>query len=134
MNWQKASGYNKRSKVEAVISRYKRVIGDVLKSRDDARRVTEVAIAVKSLNRMRDLGQAICVRVGVIDPSPSPTRASQPPCNKVAADDVIGRVEDTILLAPQKIVAADRPGSVSRSSKTIMTPAPAQAWISGGET
>ena len=34
-----------------------------MKSRDDARRVTEVAIAVKSLNRMRDLGQAICVRV-----------------------------------------------------------------------
>ena len=28
-----------------------------------ARGVTEVAIAVKSLNRMRDLGQAICVRV-----------------------------------------------------------------------
>ena len=49
MNWQKASGYNMRSKVEAAISRYKRVIGDILKSRDDARRVTEVAIAVKSL-------------------------------------------------------------------------------------
>jgi hypothetical protein len=63
MNWQKASGYNKRSKVEAAISRYKRVIADTLKSRDDARRVTEVAIAVKSLNRMRDLGQAICSRV-----------------------------------------------------------------------
>lgn len=63
MNWQKASGYNMRLKVEAAISRYKRVIGDILKSRDDARRVTEVAIAVKSLNRMRDLGQAICVRV-----------------------------------------------------------------------
>jgi Transposase DDE domain len=63
MNWQKASGYNMRSKVEAAISRYKRVIGDILKSRDDARRVTEVAIAVKSLNRMRDLGQANCVRV-----------------------------------------------------------------------
>ena len=63
MNWQKASGYNKRSKVEAAISRYKRVIGDTLKSRDDARRTTEVAIAVKSLNRMRDLGQAICSRV-----------------------------------------------------------------------
>src|SRR5271157_5219739 len=60
---QKASGYNMRSKVEAAISRYKRVIGDILKSRDDARRVTEVAIVVKSLNRMRDLGQAICVRV-----------------------------------------------------------------------
>jgi len=63
MNWQKTSGYNKRSKVEAAISRYKRVIGDTLKSRDHARRMTDVAIAVKSLNRMRDLGQAICSRV-----------------------------------------------------------------------
>ena len=63
MNWQKASGYNKRSKVEAAMSRYKRVIGEILKSRDDARRETEVAIAVKSLNRMRDFGQAICSRV-----------------------------------------------------------------------
>ena len=63
MNWQKASSYNRRSKVEAAISRYKRVIGDTLKSIDDARRATEVAIAVKSLNRMSDLGQAICSRV-----------------------------------------------------------------------
>jgi hypothetical protein len=63
MNWQKASGYNMRSKVGAAISRYKRVIGDILKSRDDARRLTEVAIAIKSLNRMRELGQAIYVRV-----------------------------------------------------------------------
>ena len=62
-NWQKATGYNRRSKVEATMSRYKRVIGDTLKSRDDARRVTEVAIAVKSLNRMRELGQAKFVRV-----------------------------------------------------------------------
>jgi Transposase DDE domain len=62
-NWQKAAGYNKRSKVEAAISRHKRVIGDTLKSRDDARRATEVAIAAKSPNRMRDLGQAICIRV-----------------------------------------------------------------------
>ena len=37
-NWQKAAGYNKRSKVEAAMSRYKRVIGDTLKSREDARR------------------------------------------------------------------------------------------------
>jgi hypothetical protein len=34
-----------------------------LKSRDDARRVTEVAIAIKSLNRMPKLGQANFVRV-----------------------------------------------------------------------
>src|SRR5271166_2533208 len=56
MNWQKASGYNTRSKVEAAISRYKHVIGDTLKSCRDARRATEVAIAIKSLNRMNQLG------------------------------------------------------------------------------
>ncbi len=63
MNWQKTSGYNKRSKVEAAMSRYKRVIGDALKSRHDARRATEVAIAVKYLNRMNELGRAKFVRV-----------------------------------------------------------------------
>jgi hypothetical protein len=63
MNWQKASGYNKRSKVEAAISRYKRIIGDTLKSRHDARRATEVAIAVKTLNRMNELGRAGFVRM-----------------------------------------------------------------------
>ena len=63
MHWQKATGYNRRSKVEAAISRYKRVIGDTLKSRDDDRRMTEVAIAVKSLNRMRELGQPKFIRV-----------------------------------------------------------------------
>jgi len=62
MNWQKASGYNKRSKVESTMSRYKRVIGDTLKSRRDACRKTEVAIAVKTLNRMNGLGQAKFVR------------------------------------------------------------------------
>ena len=63
MNWQKTSGYNRRSLAEAAISRYKRVIGDTLKSRADDRRMTEVAIAVKSLNRMRELGQAKYIRV-----------------------------------------------------------------------
>jgi len=62
MNWQKSSGYNKRSKVEASIGRYKRVIGDALKSRHDDRRTTEVAIAVKSLNRMNERGSAKFVR------------------------------------------------------------------------
>jgi hypothetical protein len=62
MTWQKASGYNKRSKVEAAISRYKRIIGDTLKSNQDARRATEAAIAVKSLNQMNELGRAEFVR------------------------------------------------------------------------
>jgi len=44
------------------MSRYKRVISDALKSRHDDRRTTEVAIAVKSLNRMIELGRAKFVR------------------------------------------------------------------------
>ena len=56
-------GHNKRSKVEAAISRYKRVIGDALKSRRDACRTTQVPIAVNSLNRMNELGRAKFVRV-----------------------------------------------------------------------
>ena len=63
MNWQKTSGYNRRSKVEASISRYKRVIADTLKSREDARRVTDVATAIKSLDRMRKLGRTDFLRV-----------------------------------------------------------------------
>jgi hypothetical protein len=59
MNWQKTSGYNRRSKVEAAIGRYKRLIGDALRSREDARRVCEVKIAVN----MMELGRPVCVRV-----------------------------------------------------------------------
>jgi hypothetical protein len=36
--------------------RYKRIIGNPLKSLQNDRRTTEVAIAVKSLNRMKELG------------------------------------------------------------------------------
>jgi hypothetical protein len=45
------SGYDQRALVEAAISRYKRVIGDVLRSHTDGRQATEVAIAVGVLNR-----------------------------------------------------------------------------------
>ena len=62
MNWQKISGYNYRALVEADISRYKRVIGDALRSRTDARRNTEVAVAVQALNRMLELGRPEYVR------------------------------------------------------------------------
>jgi len=41
----------------------KRLIGDALRSREDARRVCEVKIAVKVLNRMMELGRPVCVRV-----------------------------------------------------------------------
>jgi hypothetical protein len=82
MNWQKTTGYNRRSKVEASISRYKRVIGDTLKSRDDARRVTEVAIAIKSLNQMRKLGRSSFPTHRVNDSTTVPSCLSKPPCNK----------------------------------------------------
>jgi hypothetical protein len=62
MGWQKRSGYNQRALVEASISRFKRVIGDALRSRTDRRRATEIAIAVSALNRMLELGRPKSVR------------------------------------------------------------------------
>src|SRR5690242_7423278 len=63
LGWQKASGYNRRALAEAAMSRYKRVIGDTLRSRTDRRRATEVAIAARALNRMLELGRPESVRV-----------------------------------------------------------------------
>ena len=63
MGWQKASGYNRRALAEAAMSRYKRVIGDTLRSRTDRRRATEVAIAAHALNRMLELGRPESVRI-----------------------------------------------------------------------
>ena len=61
--WQKASGYTKRARIEAAMSRFKRVIGDGLRSRTDQRRATEVDVAVHALNRMLELGRPISVRI-----------------------------------------------------------------------
>lgn len=63
MGWQKATGYNVRARVEAVVSRYKRVIGDGLRSRTDGRHATEVNVGVHALNRMLELGRPNYVRV-----------------------------------------------------------------------
>jgi hypothetical protein len=63
MGWQKASGYNWRALVEADISRFKRIIGGALRSRTDERRATEVAVAVRVLNRMLELGRPEYVRI-----------------------------------------------------------------------
>src|SRR5215204_4574097 len=46
MGWQRASGYNRRARIEATIGRFKGVIGDGLRSRTDQRRATEVGVAV----------------------------------------------------------------------------------------
>ena len=57
MGWQGASGYNWCVLIEADVGRFKRVIGDGLRSRTARRRATKVAIAVGVLNRMLDLEQ-----------------------------------------------------------------------------
>jgi hypothetical protein len=64
IGWQKMSGYNKRSRVEAAIGRYKQVIGDRLRSRKDLRWTTEVGVSVHVLNRMLELGRPDSGRVG----------------------------------------------------------------------
>jgi hypothetical protein len=63
IGWQKMSGYNKRSRVEATIGRYKQVIGDALRFRKDERRATEVTVAVHVMNRMLDLGRPRSIRI-----------------------------------------------------------------------
>ena len=42
---------------EAALSRFKRVIGDGLRSRTDQRQATEMNVAVAVLNRMLELGR-----------------------------------------------------------------------------
>ena len=61
--WQKATGYNWRALVEADIARWKRVIGDGLRSQRDGRQATEMAIAAGVLNRMLELGRPEYVRI-----------------------------------------------------------------------
>jgi len=63
MVWQKASRHNLRAKVEASIGRYKRVMGDALRSRTNRTEATEVAIAAAALNRMLSFGRPKYVRV-----------------------------------------------------------------------
>ena len=63
MEWQKASGSNKRARAEAMIGRYKRVIGDGLRSRTDRHRAREVGVAVRALNRMLEFGRPSSLRM-----------------------------------------------------------------------
>ena len=62
MAWQKASGYTRRALAEAVVGRWKQVIGDKLRAHTDERRATEVEVAVHALNRMLGLGRPNYVR------------------------------------------------------------------------
>ncbi|URK89184.1 IS5 family transposase (plasmid) [Rhizobium sp. RCAM05350] len=63
MGWQKSSGDNQRSRIEARMGRCKTVIGPKLKARTLANQRTEAAIGVSILNRMNRLGPAELERV-----------------------------------------------------------------------
>ena len=57
MAWQKASGYNKRSRGETLMGRWKAVIGPKLKAREFENQRTEAKIGVQVLNRMTRIGR-----------------------------------------------------------------------------
>ena len=56
MAWQKATGYNQRSRIETRMGRWKTVIGPKLRPRDLDNQRTEAKIGVRVLNRMTGLG------------------------------------------------------------------------------
>jgi hypothetical protein len=60
---QRISGSNWRALVDADIGRFKRVIGDALRSCTERRSATEVAVAVHMLNRMLEHGRPEYVRL-----------------------------------------------------------------------
>jgi hypothetical protein len=61
--WQVVSGYNRRALVEVQIGRYKRVIGNALRSHTEEARRAEVAIGDHVLHRTNDLGRPKSVHV-----------------------------------------------------------------------
>ncbi|EWY35911.1 hypothetical protein N825_32335 [Skermanella stibiiresistens SB22] len=63
MGWQRTSGYNARAGVEGTMSRYKRIIGDTLRSHGQPSQDVEPRIAIDVLNRMFDLGRPESVRI-----------------------------------------------------------------------
>lgn len=54
--WKEEVGYHRRSRIEAFISRYKRILGDRLNSRLEKTQFTEIHIKLDVLNRMAELG------------------------------------------------------------------------------
>ena len=63
MNWQRRSGYNRRSLVETAMYRYKTVVGRRLHACTLPNQRTEAKIGCNVLNRMTTLGMAAAVRI-----------------------------------------------------------------------
>jgi hypothetical protein len=62
INWQRSSGYGRRSLVETAMYRYKTIIGRRLQARNLPNQQTEAKIGCNVLNRMTNLGTPISVR------------------------------------------------------------------------
>ena len=54
--WKRTSGYYRQSEVENVFFRYKKLIGDELRARNENSRRVESIIACNILNRLKVLG------------------------------------------------------------------------------
>src|SRR5690242_7639004 len=63
MNWQRSSGYNRRSLAETGVYRYKNIIGRRLRARTLPNQRTEAKIGCNVLNRMTRLGRPALVRI-----------------------------------------------------------------------
>lgn len=62
LGWQEVTGYGWRALVETTMGRYKALIGNRLRSRNDAGRRTEAAVGAVVLNRMLAAGRPNSVR------------------------------------------------------------------------
>ena len=63
MEWQKVTGYGRRSLVETAIGRYMHSIGSALRAGGLAAQQGEVAMAVRALNHMIIVAKLLSVRV-----------------------------------------------------------------------
>ena len=62
--WKKASGYQRQSRVENAVSRYKSIIGGGLRARTPGGRQSEALLACNVLNRMTELGRPVSYSIG----------------------------------------------------------------------
>ena len=63
MNWQRRSGYNRRSLVETAMYRYKTVVGQRLRARTLPNQRGSTKIGCNVLNQMTTLGMPATVRI-----------------------------------------------------------------------
>ena len=62
--WTKETGYQRQTRVENAFFRYKSIIGDGLRARTVAGRVTEVIPACNALNQMTELARPASYGIG----------------------------------------------------------------------